>query len=162
MKTRKARQTALDTLEVSGETVRLGALTVITGTPTACTRVTDALADQAVHVGVELDRGDAIARALLLAGTQGRVVTVDTFEYGLHYTELVPTLEALWDDAAKHAVQVVVTTQSAEMVEALDDLAVTRPGADVRLTKCGAGLGEAPSLGPDEIRIAVKQRLEVR
>lgn len=151
------------TVSVDGETIRLGTLTVLTDVPTALRKITRALGSpDTVHIERGHDRGDAIRTAIQLAACRGTLVTIDTFECGLHYTELGSGLAALYEALTKHGVQVALPTQSTEMIEALARLCETHPDADVRVTKCGTGLPEAPSLKPDEIRIALKQRLEVR
>ena len=151
-------------VSVDGETIGLGGtLTALSGIPTVLRKITWAIGSpDTVHIELGHDRGAAIKTGVQLAAQRGTLMTIDTFECGLHYTELDSELANLYEEAVKHGVQVVLTTQSAEMIEALARLCETHPDADVRLTSCGTGLREAPSLKPDQIRIAAKQRLEVR
>ena len=164
MTARDDRTDKMDSPTMGRERIPLGRLTVLTGKPHAVREVILELArDHALYVHVHDEyREYRIRTAIRAAAQDGAQVVIDTFEYGLHYSEIEAALEKLYGEMTTHGVQVALTTQSTDVIEAVASLCDAHPDADIRLTKCGLNLPEAPSLSPKEIRIAVKQGIEVR
>ena len=164
MAARDDRTDKLDSLTILRERIPLGRLTVLTGKPHAVQEViVDLVRAHTPYVHMYDDyREDTVAPAIRAAAQAGARLDIDTFEHGLHYTEIEAALEKLYDEMTTHGVQVALTTQSTDVIEALATLCGAHPDADIRLTKCELNLPQAPSLSPKEIQIAVKQGIEVR
>ena len=73
-------------------------------------------------------------------------------------------MRTLVEDALERDVQVIATTQSAEMLEALAsaDTYTAAPEPDIRVTKCGSGLAVAPTLTLEALKCAVRTDIEMR
>ena len=156
---------AVSQVDAAGETITLAQLTLLTGKPQALRAVLRGLrANGAVEVGIGHHRGRAVHNAIALAAKSGSLATIDTVEVGVHYTDLDHWMVEIFTQARALHVQVIATTQSSEVVEALAQIATdTRAtAADIVLVKCGTGLDKAPVLGPHNIVSAAEQKIETR
>ena len=152
-------------ITVGPETVALGALTLLTGDAQALRSAIATLGELgAIHVDFGHDRSDVIRRAVAAGAEHGRPVTIDTLECAVHYTDLPALVRTLVEDALERDVQVIATTQSAEMLEALAsaDTYTAAPEPDIRVTKCGTGLAVAPMLTLDKLKSAIHAHIELR
>ena len=160
IETRAVRQ-----IDAGGETITLAQLTVLTGRPEALRAVLDALrSGGAIEVGIGHKRGRALNSAIAHAAKNKSLATIDTVEVGVHYTDLKRWVAQINTQARELRVQVVATTQSAEVVGAVAEVATDNRASatDIVLVKCGTGLRNAPVLEPHKIVSAVEQQIETR
>lgn len=149
-------------IEAAGETLALAPFTVLTGKPRALRFALDALrAAGAVEVAIRHERGRAVAIAMAHGAKTGGLATIDTIEVGLHHTEIDDAMATLAADARRLSVQVVVTTQSVEVIAAIARLG-TGGATEVVLIKCGTGLTNAPTLNAEQMASASRTGIETR
>ena len=165
MTARDDRTDKMDFLTMLRERIPLGRLTVLTGKPHAVREVILELArDHALYVHVHDEyREYRIRTAIRAAAQDGAQVVIDTFEYGLHYSEIEAALEKALrrNDHARRAGRPDDPKHRRHQCRcrALQRAPGRRHPADEMRTEPA---GSPVTLSPKEIRIAVKQGIEVR
>ena len=114
MTARDDRTDKMDSLTMGSKRIPFGRLTVLTGKPHAVQEVIlDFVRTHAPYVHLyEEYREDTVQTAIRAAAQDGAQVVIDTFELGLHYSEIEAALETLYGEMTTHGVQVALTTQT--------------------------------------------------
>ena len=105
-----------------------------------------------------------LALSLSLVRTGDGYLLIDEIDTGLHFS----VMEELWKLVVKTAresnVQVFATTHSYDCIQGLAALVESNPGlaADVSVQKVENSLNRAVSLDAEQVRVAVRQDIEIR
>ena len=129
-----------------------------------------------ILLGLENDRrrapigtyGDGMRQLLALrlsfVGAANGVLLIDEIDAGLHWTVMEEMWKLVVDVAERLNVQVFATTHSSDCLRGLGSLLGNRPDLEkqVSLQRVTQSLSKAVSLQGDQVRIAMKQDIEVR
>ena len=129
-----------------------------------------------ILLGLENDRrrapigtyGDGMRQLLALrlsfVGAANGVLLIDEIDAGLHWRVMEEMWKLVVDVAERLNVQVFATTHSSDCIRGLGSLLGNRPDLEeqVSLQRVTQSLSKAVSLQGDQVRIAMKQDIEVR
>ena len=105
-----------------------------------------------------------LALSLSLVRTVDGVLLIDEIDTGLHFSVMEEMWKLVVSTAEQSNVQVFATTHSYDCIQGLAALVESNPGlaSEVSVQKIEPSLAEAVSLDAEQIRIAVRQDIEVR
>lgn len=112
--------------------------------------------------------GDGMRRLLALSvslvQTANGILLIDEIDTGLHFSVMEEMWNLVVSTARQSNVQVFATTHSYDCIEGLAALVESSPGlgSELAVQKIEPSLAEAVSLDADQIRVAVRQDIEVR
>ena len=105
-----------------------------------------------------------LALSLSLVRTGDGYLLIDEIDTGLHFSVMEEMWKLVVATALESNVQVVATTHSYDCIQGLAALLESAPefAPDVSVQKIERSLAEAVSLDAEQIRVAVRQDIEVR
>ena len=105
-----------------------------------------------------------LALSLSLVRTGNGFLLIDEIDTGLHFTVMEEMWKLVVTTALESNVQVVATTHSYDCIQGLAALLESTPelAPEVSVQKIERSLAEAVSLNAEQIRVAVRQDIEVR
>ena len=112
--------------------------------------------------------GDGMRRLLALSvslvQTANGFLLIDEIDTGLHFSVMEDMWKLVVSAARQSNVQVFATTHSYDCIQGLAALLESTPGlgSELSVQKIEPSLAEAVSLDADQIRVAVRQDIEVR
>ena len=105
-----------------------------------------------------------LALSLSLVRTADGLLLIDEIDTGLHFSVMEDMWKLVVNTARWSNVQVFATTHSYDCIRGLADLVESSPtlASDISVQKIENSLAEAVSLNAEQVRVAVRQDLEVR
>ena len=105
-----------------------------------------------------------LALSLSLVRTANGFLLLDEIDTGLHFSAMKEMWKLVVNTARRSNVQVFATTHSYDCIRGLADLVESSPtlASDISVQKIENSLAEAVSLDAEQVRVAVRQDIEVR
>ena len=105
-----------------------------------------------------------LALSLSLVRTSDGFLLLDEIDTGLHFSAMEEMWRLVVNIARESNVQVFATTHSYDCIQGLAALVESNPGlaSEVSVQKIEPSLAEAVSLDAEQVRVAVRQDIEVR
>ena len=105
-----------------------------------------------------------LALSLSLVRTGDGYLLIDEIDTGLHFSVMEKLWKLVVNTARESNVQVFATTHSYDCIQGLAALVDSSPGlaSEVSVQKIENSLKNAVSLDAEQIRVAVRQEIEIR
>ena len=105
-----------------------------------------------------------LALSLSLVRTANGFLLLDEIDTGLHFSAMEEMWRLVVNTARESNVQVFATTHSYDCIQGLAAFVESNPGlaSELSVQKIEPSLAEAVSLDAEQVRVAVRQDIEVR